>query len=284
MKDQVDFLRGKGVKAAFFNSTLTIDEEQDLFRKIDSGQIKILYIAPERLQKESFVNRISSVKIDMLVIDEAHCISEWGHSFRPDYLLLTTIAKSMNIGQFLCTTATATPKCAQDIITAFDIRQKNLFRSKFHRSNLHIQCETSNASGKNQKVLDLLERDLAVGSPYRGSGIAYCTLQRESTDLAAFLKSRGYSAKAYHAGMKDIDRLEVQNWFMDRSSDEIKIVCATIAFGMGIDKPDVRFIYHITMAKSVESFAQEIGRAGRDGLPSVCRTILCADDLPVLKS
>ncbi|KAI8617783.1 P-loop containing nucleoside triphosphate hydrolase protein [Chytriomyces sp. MP71] len=284
MEDQVKFLKSKGVRAAFFNSTLSYDEEQETFRGIANGDIQILYIAPERLQKESFVNRISATKIDMLVIDEAHCVSEWGHAFRPDYLLLAPISKTLQVGRVLCATATATPRCAQDIMDTFHIPSTNFVKTDFYRPNLHLHCiPVCTASEKFEKILQCLEEDLAPSSVHRGSGIVYCTLQIEATQMAERLSRKGFTAKTYHAGMRAEDRLTVQNWFMTKDSI-IKIVCATIAFGMGVDKPDIRFVYHATLAKSIEGFAQEIGRAGRDGEPSICRTFLSGDDLPLLKT
>ncbi len=275
MKDQIDFLRARGVAAARLDSTQSTEEALAVRDDIRSGRLKLLYIAPERFNNERFTSFISGVKISLFAVDEAHCISEWGHNFRPDYLKLAEVARTLQAERVLALTATATPAVVRDICAAFAIPDDCAIVTGFYRPNL--QMITTPATGSERDGL-LLAR-LHQRPP--GSTIVYVTLQKTAERVAALLADAGLPAKPYHAGMDDTERVAVQEWWMasDRS-----IVVATIAFGMGIDKANVRYIYHYNLPKGLESYSQEVGRAGRDGLPAVVELLACPDDAPVLEN
>jgi ATP-dependent DNA helicase RecQ len=278
MKDQIDFLQSKGVAAERLDSTLDLEQYKQVMNGLTSGGLKLLYVAPERLGSERFLQTLKRLKIAMLAIDEAHCISEWGHNFRPDYMKLATLAKTLGVQRVLGLTATATPSVASDIARAFDIAPDDVVKTPFHRKNLVLRVTPvaeAHAPARNKL---LLER---IGSRPPGPTIVYVTLQKTAEDVAAFLASQNLQALAYHAGMNAFDRHAVQDQFM--ASDRA-IVVATIAFGMGIDKRDIRYVYHYNLPKSLESYAQEIGRAGRDGNESTCETLACAQDRIVLEN
>jgi ATP-dependent DNA helicase RecQ len=234
-----------------------------------------LYVAPERFNNERFVSTLSRTKIALFAVDEAHCISEWGHNFRPDYLKLADTARSLGVERVLALTATATPSVVKDICAAFAIPQKNAIVTGFHRPNLNLSLTPTTA----QKRDDLLLKRLRSRKP--GPTIVYVTLQKTAERVAAQLREAGFDAHPYHAGMKDEDRAQTQDTWM---ASDAGIVVATIAFGMGIDKADVRYVYHYNLPKSLESYSQEIGRAGRDGLPSVVEMLACPDDVPTLEN
>jgi ATP-dependent DNA helicase RecQ len=273
MKDQVDSLSSKDIAAARLDSTLTADEAIALYKRLENGDLKLLYVAPERLANEKFRARLSKIKLSLLAIDEAHCISEWGHNFRPDYLKLTRFAKELKIPRVLCLTATATPKVAEDICRFFEIGKKDHHQLTFYRPNLDLVV-TPLAGNERQK--HLLKRLQA--SPVKPT-IIYTTLQHGAETLASLLKRNGLPARPYHASLRPEARSEIQEAFM---SGEVPIICATIAFGMGIDKPDIRAIYHYNLPKSLENYTQEIGRAGRDGKRARCELLACRDDLRTL--
>jgi ATP-dependent DNA helicase RecQ len=208
-------------------------------------------------------------------VDEAHCISEWGHNFRPDYLKLAQLARELKVGRVLGLTATAPPAVAADIARAFGVAGHDIVRTGFYRSNLSLLITPCRAGESDRLLADRL------ASRPRGATIVYVSLQRTAGRVAQFLASRGVPARAYHAGLDAKVRAEVQDWFM---ADPLAVVVATIAFGMGIDKADIRYVYHYNPPKTLENYAQEIGRAGRDGLPSVCETLLCSDDRTPLEN
>lgn len=262
MKDQVDYLISKNIAAAKLDSSLNQEDVRDIYQRLHQNQIKLLYVAPERFANERFVNLIGQLRVSMMVIDEAHCISEWGHNFRPDYLKLTNIVKKLKIPQVLALTATATPEVRDDIKRKFSISEEGCVQTGFYRPNLTLNFSPSDYP--DAKLLDLLEQKEL------GATIVYVTTQKQSERLAEILQERGYLAKCYHAGLKDELRQEVQEWFMN--SDHA-IVVATIAFGMGIDKNNIRYVYHYSLPKSLENYSQEVGRAGRDGNSSTCTVI-----------
>lgn len=275
MKDQVEFLREHQVPAARLDSSIKFDEARQIDADLQSGKLKLLYVAPERFSNERFVHKLRRLQISLMVIDEAHCISEWGHNFRPDYLKLAREARKLGIPQVLALTATATPGVAADICREFDIQPEAFVHTGFYRPNLTLRV-SSCPSGEQMQVL--LKR---LGERPAGPTIVYVTLQRTAEEVAAALSTHGFSARAYHAGMESEERDAVQDWFMD-STDAI--VVATIAFGMGIDKSDIRYVYHYNLPKSLENYSQEIGRAGRDRRDSVCEILACGDDVTVLEN
>ncbi len=275
MKDQVDALRARGISAARLDSTLSSSEVFEILEGITSGALKILYVAPERFVSETFVARLKRVNISLLAIDEAHCISEWGHNFRPEYLRLAALAKKLRIPRVLTLTATATPAVADDICREFRIQAAHRIQTSFYRPNLAIHISPVDA----RQRLGLLTQKLL--SEKRFPAIVYVTLQRTAESVAAHLQKAGILARAYHAGLADDVRSAAQDDFMAGRSD---VIVATIAFGMGIDKADIRAVYHYNLPKTLENYQQEIGRAGRDGKPSHCEMLACADDLVVLQN
>ncbi|MCF6236163.1 MAG: RecQ family ATP-dependent DNA helicase [Gammaproteobacteria bacterium] len=275
MKDQIDALVKRGIAAARLDSSLSATEYHEVLNQARSGTLRLLYVAPERFNNERFRATIERLPIALLAIDEAHCISEWGHNFRPDYLKLPEFSKRCGAKRVLTLTATATPTVQEDIRRAFDIAPKHAVCTGFYRPNLTVLTTTATHENRDQQLLTHLQ------DQPNGSTIVYVTLQHTAEEIAAHLAQAGFPARAYHAGMKSEQRSNTQDWFMN--SDD-GIVVATIAFGMGVDKSNIRYVYHYNLPKSLENFAQEIGRAGRDGLPSICETFVCANDLNVLEN
>ncbi|RFC43186.1 MAG: ATP-dependent DNA helicase RecQ [Verrucomicrobia bacterium] len=277
MKDQVEALQARGVSAERLDSTFSMDEVRSIQGRMESGELKLLYVAPERLANEGFLHRLRRTRISLLAIDEAHCISSWGHNFRPDYLKLGTVARELGVERVLALTATATPEVSSEIRAHFDIREADHVQTGFHRPNLRFAVTPCGVGEREDLLLQRL-RPLA-DSP--GATIIYVTLQQTAEALAGRLRSAGFSAKAYHAGLPDDYRSEVQRAFMQ---GDVPIVVATIAFGMGIDKADVRRIFHYNLPKSLESYIQESGRAGRDGKAASCEILACLEDRIVLEN
>ena len=275
MKDQIDFLQSRGIAAARLDSSLDAAQTREVTDQLRQGTLKLLYVAPERFNNERFLATLRRANLAMMAVDEAHCISEWGHNFRPDYLKLARIARELEIPRLLALTATATPPVAQSICQGFDIAPTSVANTGFYRPNLQL-CPTPVASNKRRDLL--LKR---IRSRPKGTGIVYVTLQRTADQLAEFLADASVSCRAYHAGMEAEMRSEIQEWWM---AGRDRIVVATIAFGMGIDKSDVRYVYHFNLPKGLENYAQEIGRAGRDGLPSIVELFACPDDVPALEN
>ncbi len=275
MKDQIDFLVEHRVPAARLDSSLDRAAALRTFDELRAGRTKLLYVSPERLGNERFLQLLERQSISLLAIDEAHCISEWGHNFRPDYLKIAALARQLKIGRVLALTATATPEVASDIAAAFAIEPEDVVQTGFYRPNLELRVTACGDAERAQ----LLAARLKSRPP--GPTIVYVTLQKTASQIANYLAKCGFSARAYHAGLKSEERSEIQDAFM--AADDM-IVVATIAFGMGIDKSNIRAVYHYNLPKGLESYMQEIGRAGRDDLPAVCEMLACADDVVTLEN
>jgi ATP-dependent DNA helicase RecQ len=272
MKDQVEQLEQSGVPALFLNSTLGHTEYQANMDRVRSGEIKLLYVAPETLLTPRIFNLLASLPLDCLTIDEAHCISEWGHDFRPEYRQIIEVRKRFPGAVCLALTATATSRVRADIKTSLNFKAGNEFVASFNRQNLHLEITPKTDPGS--QTLELLKR-----FPDQ-SGIIYCFSRKQVDELAAFLTAKGFSVRPYHAGLDDTLRKQNQELFI---RDDVQVIVATIAFGMGINKPNVRFIIHFDLPKSIEGYYQEIGRAGRDGLPAHCLLLYSYSDVRKLR-
>lgn len=272
MKDQVDHLQSLGVAAARLDSTVSGDEVRETYAQMADGRLKLLYVAPERLGNEGFRVRLRRTRLSMLAIDEAHCISEWGHNFRPDYLKIAAFAKDLGLRRILALTATATPSVSADVRAAFEIEPDDHVQTGFYRPNLTMRVHRCEARTRTDRVIQRLQE-------VEGPAIVYVTLQNTAMRLAERLVQAGIAAEPYHAGLASDLRARVQDAFM---AGRTRVVVATIAFGMGIDKADIRAVFHYNLPKSLESYSQEIGRAGRDGEPSHCELFASGDDQAVL--
>ncbi|HEU4452186.1 MAG TPA: ATP-dependent DNA helicase RecQ [Longimicrobium sp.] len=275
MKDQIDALRARGIDAARLDSSLPYEEGRAVERRLLAGTLRLLYVAPERFNNERFLELLGRVRIALFAVDEAHCISEWGHNFRPDYLKLADTAKALNAERVLALTATATPAVVEDVCASFGIARDCAVVTGFHRPNLFLSSQPTDPRRRDRALVD------AIRSRASGSGIVYVTLQKTAERVAKLLADAGVPARAYHAGLGDELRAEVQEWW--KGSDRAFVV-ATIAFGMGIDKADVRYVYHYNLPKGLESYSQEIGRAGRDGAQSVVELLGGTDDVATLEN
>ena len=261
MKDQVDALQSRGLPATFINSSLGEREQWARIESLRNSEFKLVYVAPERFRSSRFVSALQSVKVSLFAVDEAHCISTWGHDFRPDYLRLKNVVKSLDEVQTLALTATATPYVRSDIIQQLGLAKPRTFVSGFDRPNLSIQVWHA------ETLREKLTRIVALAKKTDGSGIVYASTRKAVESVGYDLQQRGLSVSLYHAGMTDATRVRAQDDFM---SGHNQVIVATNAFGMGIDKRDIRFVAHYQMPGSIEAYYQEIGRAGRDGFPSTC--------------
>jgi ATP-dependent DNA helicase RecQ len=261
MKDQVDALRARGLPATFINSSIPESEQRARIEALRRREHKLVYVAPERFRSSRFNSALQSIPISLFAVDEAHCISTWGHDFRPDYLRLRNVIRSLGKVQTLALTATATPYVRSDIIQQLGLTQPQTFVSGFDRPNLSIQV--IHTERERQKIAHIKR----LAQRINGSGIIYASTRKSVEQVGMKLKDAGLSVVTYHAGMSDSIRIKAQDDFMGGRK---QMIVATNAFGMGIDKPDIRFVVHYQMPGSIEAYYQEIGRAGRDGLPSTC--------------
>ena len=276
MKNQVDairgFVEGNESVAHFFNSSLNKQQMDEVKADLRSGKTKILYVAPESLAKAENVAFLKTIRISFYAVDEAHCISEWGHDFRPEYRRIRPIVESLGVAPIIALTATATPKVQSDILKTLGMPNALVFKSSFNRPNLYYE------------VKDKIDADKDIVRYIRQnpgkSGIVYCLSRRKVEEMAQFLQINGIRALPYHAGLEAKVRAENQDKFL---MEDVDVIVATIAFGMGIDKPDIRFVIHYDIPKSVESYYQETGRAGRDGKEGVCITYYSYKDIQKLE-
>ncbi len=256
MKDQVDNLRQRDIRAIYLHAGLTQAENRLAIDHCRYGKAKLLYVSPEKLQSERFIDELRFLNISLIVVDEAHCISQWGYDFRPSYLRISSLRTLFPEAPILALTASATPEVVDDIMNRLNFRSRNLFSRSFSRDN--ISYIVRNGDDKEQQMLRILNATI-------GSAIIYVRSRRRTREIAEFLSKNGFTADFYHAGLAPEDKNDKQNRWKD---DEIRIIVATNAFGMGIDKPDVRTVIHYDLPSSLEEYYQEAGRAGRDGLPS----------------
>ncbi len=259
MKDQVDQLTAYGISASYLNSSLSPREYQNTLDLIRRNKLDLLYLAPETLLKGNVLNLLSGLNVECVAIDEAHCISEWGHDFRPEYRQLADVTNRFSNAVTLGLTATATPRVQEDIATSLGLSNANTYVASFNRENLYLNVESK--GNALQQVVNFMRRHEGE------SGIIYCFSRKQVDQLSQDLNANGFNSLPYHAGLSEQERAQNQDAFI---RDEVDIIVATIAFGMGIDKPDVRFVVHNDMPKNIESYYQQIGRAGRDGLQSDC--------------
>jgi len=268
MKDQVDSLLANGVSAAMYNSNLDAATARSVLARLHAGELDLLYVAPERMMRPGFIHSLESVTVGLIAIDEAHCVSQWGHDFRPEYAALGELRAHFPDTPFIALTATADPQTRQDIVDVLNLRQARRFFTGFDRPNIRYTVLEKHQP-QSQLLRFLRERE-------NESGIVYALSRKRVEEIAAFLTERGYSAAAYHAGLAAGTRRDVQERFV---RDDLSIVVATVAFGMGIDKPNVRFVVHYDLPRHLEGYYQETGRAGRDGLPAEALLLFGLQDL-----
>jgi ATP-dependent DNA helicase RecQ len=267
MKDQVDALQAAGVPATFLNSSLAAGESRPRLRGLHQGEYRLLYVAPERLMLPGFLDDLRRWQVNLFAVDEAHCISEWGHDFRPEYRQLASLRDQFPGVAMMALTATATGRVRSDVMAQLHLHSPAVYVASFNRPNLTYQVLAK--AGAYGQILEF------VRARPRHSGIIYCQARKTADALAARLAADGVSAAAYHAGMDGAGRSRSQELFL---RDEVRVICATIAFGMGINKPNVRFVIHHDLPRNIESYYQETGRAGRDGLPGECLLLFSPGD------
>jgi ATP-dependent DNA helicase RecQ len=268
MKDQVDALQSAGIAATFLNSTLGAEEARHRWRELHAGHYKLLYVAPERLLLDGFLSAVAQWNVSLVAVDEAHCVSEWGHDFRPEYRQLAQLREKLPAVPWMALTATATDRVREDIVKQLRLREPACFTASFNRPNLSYTV-----SPKREAYRQLL----AFVRERRGEcGIVYCQSRKQTESVADKLAADGIAARPYHAGLAPEERARNQELFL---RDDVQVVCATIAFGMGVNKPNVRFVVHYDLPKNIEGYYQETGRAGRDGLPAACLLLFSPGDV-----
>jgi ATP-dependent DNA helicase RecQ len=272
-RDQVEAISEHDLGgAAEVNSIRAEGEREEAFDELEDGEIEFIFLAPEQFANEETMERLRAARPSLFVVDEAHCISEWGHDFRPEYLRLGAVIEELGVPRTLVLTATAAPPVRQEIVDRLGMRDPRIVVRGFDRPNLRLLVERFGEDGADEKRAALLERVVAAEKP----GIVYAATRRGAEELAAELAERGVKALPYHAGLPDRERERAQDAFMD---DAIEVIVATTAFGMGIDKPNVRFVFHLDVSESVDAYYQEIGRAGRDGLPAEATLFFREEDM-----
>jgi len=272
MKDQVDALKRRGVDAVYINSSLGREKRETRYAALKNGSYRIIYVTPERFRKSDFTEALSGRRISLLAVDEAHCISEWGHDFRPDYTRIREFRQVLGNPVTIALTATATPEVQKDIIKTLSLEagEVKMFHGGIDRPNLHLQVEKVFSNEEK------LEHIISIANEYDGNGIVYFTLIKQLDNFSDLLKGQGISHLCYHGGLERVQRSKVQDQFM---RGQKTLVLATNAFGMGIDKEDIRYVTHADIPGSIESYYQEIGRAGRDGKESLCTLLYDEHDL-----
>ena len=272
MKDQVDQLSAVGISATFLNSSLRESEQSKRMAELRRGDHKLLYLSPERLQQGHTFDFLRSLPLTRIAVDEAHCISEWGHDFRPEYRLVGAARERLGSVPLIALTATATPKVREDIISQLNLQQPEVYLGSFNRENLFYRVLPKRTA--KAQLLDF------VSAQKGESGIVYFQSRNRTEQVAEFLSKEGIKALPYHAGLSTEQRIENQDRFIN---DDVQVVCATIAFGMGINKSNVRFVVHYDLPKNIEGYYQETGRAGRDGLASQCLLLYSPGDISQLE-
>jgi len=282
MKDQVDALRARGIEAvSLINSTQTWDEYRGELARLKQGAVKLLYISPERLRSRRFLDILNAFPISLFVIDEAHCISQWGRDFRPAYLALRDTIDALQPRVIALFTATAPPDIQEEVLSLLNIPTPRILTQGIERPNLKLSVQESEDEETKYQLLEnfLIKSAPSNGSGYIGQkGIIYAGRRRETEEIAGYLQKRGFRADFYHAGLETHERNRVQEAFFDDSPNGLDIVVATNAFGMGIDKADIRYIVHWTLTGTLEEYCQEVGRAGRDGKTAECVLLYCHED------
>lgn len=275
MRDQVDTLLEKGLAAARLDSSCSPQERARVLQAVEARELALLYVSPEGLADEELMKLLRLVEVALVAVDEAHCVSEWGHSFRPAYLRLPKLVSRLKPAVILALTATATTQVAREVRKVFRIQKSKEVRTPFHRANLHYRIHPVSGGQRDERLFELLQQE------DRRPAVVYATRREDVENIAAFLCEQGVQTRSYHAGMNAEGRAEVQDGFMNH---EFPVICATIAFGMGVDMPDIRSVVHYHAPKSPEGWMQESGRAGRDGALAYCEMLACEDDRRVLEN